>query len=86
MKQPRLTKEEIFNLIVPEAQYYTDKPIELGSWIASGLELDSLDCVELLMAIEDVLQIEIDDNVAVQWRTVQNVVDGLYRALEEQNA
>ena len=82
----RLTKEEILTRITPFVKDYTDKPVELGSWIASGLELDSLDCVELLMTIEDELRIEIDDNVAVQWRTVQNVVDGLYRALEEQNA
>jgi acyl carrier protein len=51
--------------IVPSANFTED----LGA--------DSLDVVELVMAVEDKFDIEIDDNAAGQIATVQDVIDYL---------
>ncbi|GAB6162522.1 acyl carrier protein [Desulfothermus naphthae] len=49
--------------IVPEASFVDD----LGA--------DSLDLTELIMAMEDEFDLEIDDEEAQQLRTVQDVID-----------
>ncbi|MDE2107480.1 MAG: acyl carrier protein [Patescibacteria group bacterium] len=40
-----------------------------------SLEMDSLDQVELVMAIETELEIEIPDEDAEKWRSLQDVID-----------
>lgn len=42
-------------------------------------ESDSLDKVELLMAIEEEFNIAIDDNIENSWATVQDVIDYMDR-------
>jgi acyl carrier protein len=45
----------------------------------SDLELDSLDQVELVMALEDKFGIELDDSEVASIRTVQEVIDAIKR-------
>jgi acyl carrier protein len=40
-----------------------------------GLLFDSLDAVELCMAIEDEFEIEVPDEDYVKWKSVKDVVD-----------
>ena len=54
--------------IVPEADFTKD----LGA--------DSLDVVELVMAFEEEFEIEIDDEVAGEMATVQDVLDYIEKA------
>lgn len=50
------------------------------------LGADSLDLVELIMAIEDEFNIEIEDDVAQTLTTVSSVVEYVTGALHTQNA
>lgn len=51
--------------------------IELESDLTDDLGADSLDAVELIMAIEEEFDVEIDDTAAQEIRTVQDIVDYL---------
>jgi acyl carrier protein len=47
------------------------------SHIIDDLGADSLDAVELIMALEEAFDIEIDDDAATQILTVQDILDYL---------
>ena len=51
--------------------------IDLTSNLADDLHADSLDAVELIMAIEEEFDIEIDDSAATRIKTVQDILDYL---------
>ena len=51
--------------------------VQIGASIAEGLQLDSLDQVEMVLALEEHFQIEINDEVAGQWKTVGDIVSFL---------
>ncbi|MFH5881028.1 MAG: acyl carrier protein [Candidatus Izemoplasmataceae bacterium] len=51
--------------------------IELESDLTDDLGADSLDAVELIMAIEEEFDVEIDDTAAQEIKTVQDIVDYL---------
>ena len=55
--------------------------IELESDLTEDLGADSLDAVELIMAIEEEFDVEIDDSVAQKIKTVQDIVDQLEELL-----
>lgn len=57
--------------VTPQARYQED------------LNADSLDVVDLVMAIEDTFQIKIPDSDAGKIKTVQETVDYLKKALED---
>jgi len=57
--------------VTPQARYQED------------LSADSLDVVDLVMAIEDAFQIKIPDSDAGKIKTVQETVDYLKKALED---
>ncbi|MDD7593231.1 MAG: acyl carrier protein [Peptoniphilaceae bacterium] len=50
--------------------------------IANDLDVDSLDLVELAMAIEDEFEIELDDDVVPTLRTVQDLAEEVKRLVE----
>lgn len=58
-----------------------DKPLEEGTHLVTDLHLDSLDRVELTMALEDELRIEIPDPDAEALVSVSLVLDYLERRL-----
>ncbi len=51
-----------------EEVYRTDR-------LDEDLGMDSVDKVEMIMALEDELQIEINDEDTENWKTVQDVID-----------
>jgi acyl carrier protein len=48
--------------------------VQMNASIADDLNLDSLDTVEVVMALEEKFQVEIDDETAGQWRTIGDIV------------
>ena len=70
--------EEIFNevkdIIVEQLGVEADKVTMEASFI-DDLGADSLDIVELIMALEEKYDTEIDDEVAEKMVTVKDVVD-----------
>lgn len=68
--------EKVKSIIADELGIEEDT-IELDSDLAEDLGADSLDAVELIMAIEEEFEIEIDDSSAQKIKTVQDIVDYL---------
>ena len=66
--------EKVKNLISEQLDV-EENEIELESSFQDDLEADSLDVVELIMAIEDEFDIEIPDEEAEKLMTVKNAVD-----------
>ena len=60
--------------------------IKPESNLISDLSMDSLDRVELCMAVEDEFGIEIPDDVAEQLATVQQVIDKVAELKEKLHA
>ena len=56
--------------------------ISLESHFIDDLDADSLDIVELVMALEEVFEITIPDDAAEKIGTVQSAVDFITSALE----
>ena len=48
--------------------------VDMGTSIADGLQLDSLDQIEFIMALEEQFQVLVPDEVAGQWKTVGDAV------------
>lgn len=61
--------------LISEQLDVEESEIELESSFQDDLEADSLDVVELIMAIEDEFDIEIPDEEAEKMATVKNAVD-----------
>jgi len=73
-----LDEKEIFDklvLIVLEQLDVAKEDITLESSFVDDLGADSLDQVELIMAVEEFFDIPIEDEDAEKLLTVQNVVD-----------
>ena len=66
--------EKIKKIIVDQLGIDADKVTPDSSFV-DDLGADSLDLVELIMALEDEFEIEIPDNAAEQISTVKDVVD-----------
>ena len=64
-------------VIIAEELGIEEDTIELDSHLADDLGADSLDAVELIMAIEEEFEVEIDDSDAQAIKTVQDIVDYL---------
>ena len=47
----------------------------------SDLQVDSLDRIELLMALEEDFEIEIEDSMAESWVTFEDAVEGVKKCL-----
>lgn len=61
--------------LISEQLDVEESEIELESSFQDDLEADSLDVVELIMAIEDEFDIEIPDEEAEKLTTVKSAVD-----------
>jgi acyl carrier protein len=69
--------------VVSEQLGMLPKEIELASSFSADLGADSLDLVELIMALEEKFNIEIPDENADQIDTVRQAVDYISSALSE---
>ncbi len=82
-------KEEIFTRVknvVAEQLEVDEKEITPEANFAGDLGADSLDTVELVMALEEEFDIEIPDEAAEKIATVQAAVDYISSKLEEDDA
>ncbi len=72
--------EKVKKIIADELGVELDT-IELESDLSEDFDADSLDAVELIMALEEAFDIEIDDTSASNIRTVQDIIDYLENVL-----
>jgi acyl carrier protein len=63
--------------IVAEQLGQVTAEVKLSHDLKEDLGADSLDSVELVMAIEDEFEIEIEDTAAENMTTVQSIIDHL---------
>lgn len=68
--------DRVKQIIADELSVELDE-ITLSSDLNDDLGADSLDAVELIMAIEDEFDVEIPDDVATGMKTVQDIIDFL---------
>ncbi|SCZ80538.1 acyl carrier protein [Acidaminobacter hydrogenoformans] len=69
---------ELIKGIIEEQLAITDPDkITLNTNLRDDLDADSLDAVEIIMAVEDELDIEIPDDIAERLQTVGQIVDYL---------
>ena len=61
--------------IIVDALGCDDDDVVLEASLKDDLEADSLDAVELIMAIEEEFDIEIPDETAQSMKTVKDIVD-----------
>ena len=76
-----MTFEKVRDIILDTLNCDADK-ITLEASLADDLEADSLDAVELNMALEDEFGIEISDEMIAEFKTVGDIV----KYIEEQKA
>ena len=69
-----ITEKEIIEVLAERLSINENK-ITPQAEIVSDLGADSLDRVEIVMALEDEFNIEIPDEDAEKFKTVKNVVD-----------
>ena len=67
-------EEKVIEIIVEQLSVDKDKVVPGASFV-DDLGADSLDLVELIMAMEEAFGIEIPDEVAEKITTVQNAID-----------
>jgi acyl carrier protein len=69
---------ETIKSIIEDQLAITDlEKITMNTNLREDLEADSLDAVEIIMAVEDELDIEIPDEIAERFQTVGQIVDYL---------
>lgn len=77
----KLTKEEnhvVFSKvkeIIVDSLSCDEETVKLESSLKDDLEADSLDAVELIMAVEEEFDLEIPDEVATKMSTVKDIVN-----------
>ena len=67
-------EEKVIDIIVEQLSVDKDKVVPGASFV-DDLGADSLDLVELIMAMEEAFAIEIPDEVAEKITTVQDAID-----------
>jgi acyl carrier protein len=67
-------EEKVIDIIVEQLSVDKDKVVPSASFV-DDLGADSLDLVELIMAMEEAFGIEIPDEVAEKITTVQDAID-----------
>jgi len=67
-------EEKVIDIIVEQLSVDKDKVVASASFV-DDLGADSLDLVELIMAMEEAFDIEIPDEVAEKITTVQDAID-----------
>jgi len=69
--------EQIKNIIVEQLNISDPDIITYETSIHNDLDADSLDAVEIIMNIEDEFDVEIPDEVAEKFETIENIIDYL---------
>lgn len=72
--------DKIKEMIVEQLGVSADE-IRMETNLMKDLEADSLDAVEIIMAIEDEYDIEIPDEEAEQFQTISDIVNYVEKAI-----
>ena len=67
--------EQRVKKVIAEQLSINEADVKNESAFIEDLGADSLDTVELVMALEDAFKIEIPDDQQEKWRTVQQAID-----------
>lgn len=78
-----MTVEEQVRKIIVEQLNVTEEECVLEASFIDDLGADSLDLVELVMAMEDHFNIEISDEELMKIRTIQDAVDYIKKRLSQ---
>ena len=79
-----MTRDEIKHRLcklISEGMSVEMKELPDATRFKDDLEMDSLDEIELVMAVEEEFDIEIDDSEADSTKTVGNAIDGIISLL-----
>ena len=71
------TESEILKIVADWLQEHlgiNPDRVQMETSIADDLQLDSLDQVEIVMALEEMFQVEINDEVGGRWKTIGDIV------------
>ena len=71
--------EKVRDIIAEELGIEVDE-IKLDSSLADDLGADSLDAIELIMAVEEEFDVQIDDSEATKIKFVSDIVEFLEKA------
>lgn len=77
----------IFNAvqdIIAEQLHLDKKDITIDSHLRNDLNADSIDAVDIIMALEDRFELEFDDNDLEQLETIRDVVEYIENHTSEQ--
>lgn len=66
--------EKIKEIIIDQLSLDEDREIAMDTSLMKDLEADSLDAVEIIMAIEDEFDVEIPDEDAEGFKTIGDIV------------
>jgi acyl carrier protein len=80
------TIEERVKNIVVEQLGVKDEEVTFDQSFVDDLGADSLDTVELVMALEEEFEMEIPDEKAEQIATIQDAIDYIKANMEEESA
>ncbi len=80
------TIEERVKNIVVEQLGVKEEEVTFDQSFVDDLGADSLDTVELVMALEEEFEMEIPDEKAEQIATIQDAIDYIKKNLEEESA
>ena len=69
-----MTFEKIKQLIIEQLGLDEDSEITMDTSLMKDLEADSLDAVEIIMAIEDEFDVEIPDEDAENFKNIGDIV------------
>ena len=72
--------DKIKELVVDQTGVSADE-LDMDTSLMNDLEADSLDAVEIIMAIEDEFDIEIPDEEAEKFLTIRDMVEYLERTV-----
>jgi acyl carrier protein len=75
-----MTFDKIKEIIIEQLQLGETSSVTMDTHLMKDLEADSLDAVEIIMAIEDEFDIEIPDEEAEKFQSIGDIV----RYVEEQ--
>ena len=72
-----MTEPEILKAVAEWLQEHFDvapERVQMEASILEDLHLDSLDNVEVVMALEELFSVEVDDEVAGKWNSIGDIV------------
>ncbi|MEG1394332.1 MAG: acyl carrier protein [Clostridia bacterium] len=73
---------DLKKIIVEQLSDINDSDLTLETSLNDDLQADSLDIVEIIMALEEHFDIEIDDEAALNFKTLGDVVAYIEKATE----